>query len=198
MTPHELQPLSAFLGQKMQLGYVVADMDAALRYWSETFKVGPFVVIEESVGDRRFMHRGRQSDVRMSVAFSYFGDVQVEFISQHNDAPSPYTEFLAGGRTGGLHHLAFWPPDYAGACAELEKHGFAEVCTIEMQDGTKNVSYYNGPAHLGTMIEIVPYTPARAKYFGGVKALAENWDGSRPIRRYKDRAAYMASADCPA
>ena len=197
ITP-EMKNLTSFLGQKMQLGYVVADLDAALRFWTEALKVGPFVVIEDSLGDRRFMHRGQPSDVRMSVAFSYFGDVQIEFITQQNSAPSPYTEFLSIAPAGGLHHLAFWPQDYAQACQELERRGFDEVCTIEMTDGTKNVSYYSGPVHLGTMIEVVPLTPARTKYFGGVKALVEEWDGSRPIRRYANRAEFMASPDCRA
>ena len=114
ITP-EMKNLSSFLGQKMQLGYVVADLDAALRFWTEALKVGPFVVIEDSLGDRRFMHRGQPSEVRMSVAFSYFGDVQIEFITQQNSAPSPYTEFLSIAPAGGLHHLAFWPQDYAQA-----------------------------------------------------------------------------------
>jgi len=191
----EVKHLSSFLGQRMQLGYVVADLDAALRFWTEVLQVGPFVVIEESLGDRQFLHRGRPSDVRMSVAFSYLGDVQIEFIAQSNRAPSPYVEFLSSGREG-LHHLGFWPQDYPQACEELERHGFTEVCSIKMSDGTKNVSYYSGPAHLGAMIEVVPFTPARAKYFGGIKALAETWDGSRPIRRYSTRDEFIASPDC--
>ena len=192
----ELKHLPSFLGQKMQLGYVVADLDAAMRFWIDAFNVGPFVVFEEALGDRRFMHRGRQSDVKMSIAFSYFGDVQIEFISQSNDAPSTYTEFLAGGRAGGLHHLGFWPKDYPEACRELERLGFIEVTSVEMPDGTKNVSYFEGPAHLGTMVEVVPYTPARAKYFGSIRAMADNWDGTRPIRRYANRAEFLASPDC--
>lgn len=186
--------IQSFLGKRMQLGYVVKDLDSALRHWTEVLGVGPFVVIEEALGDRRFVHRGRASDVRMSVAFSYVDDVQIEFITQSNDAPSPYTEFFESGREG-LHHLAFWPQDYPEACRRLEESGYAEVCSVQMQDGTKNVSYFSGPAHFGAMLEVVPLTPHRARYFGGVKALVERWDGSRPIRRFRTREDFVASSD---
>jgi hypothetical protein len=194
----EFRHLQSYLGPKMQLGYVVADMDAALRFWVDAFDVGPFIVLEEPLGDRRFIHRGRQSDVKMSVACSYFADVQVEFISQSNDAPSTYREFLSGGRAGGLHHIGFWPQDYAQACMKLERHGFTEVTSIEMPDGTRNASYFEGPAHLGAMVEVVPSTPARASYFASIRAAAASWDGTRPIRRYANRAEFLASTDCKA
>lgn len=187
-------PFPSFLGQRTQLGIIVADLDESLRFWTGTMKVGPFIVIEESLGDRKFVHRGKVSPVDMSIAYSYFGDTQVEIIVQNNSAPSPYTEFLASGGQG-LHHLAFWPEDYEGACRELDRAGFEEVCSIQTADGVKNVSYYSGPKHLGAMIEIVPLTPARKEYFGVMKRLAESWDGQRPVRRYKTRAEFLASPD---
>jgi hypothetical protein len=186
--------LRSFLGQKMQLGFVVRDMDAALRSWSDDLNVGPFVMFEESLGDRKFIHRGRESDVRFAIAFGYIGDVQVEVISPTNSAPSPYQEFFEQGREG-LHHLAFWPKNYEAACAELERAGFDEVCRIVTGDGIKNVSYYASPSYLGLMLEVVPMTDARATYFGAIKALADAWDGTRPLRKFKSRAEFLASPE---
>jgi catechol 2,3-dioxygenase-like lactoylglutathione lyase family enzyme len=37
-----------FLRDGTQLTYVVSDLDAALRFWTDVMKVGPFVVIEDS------------------------------------------------------------------------------------------------------------------------------------------------------
>jgi len=37
-------------------------------------------------------------------------------------------------------------------------------------------------------------TPLRKRFLGGIKALADNWDGSRPVRRYADRRIH-SSAD---
>src|SRR5437588_482155 len=85
-------------GNYMQLGHVVSDMDAALAYWTEVMGVGPFVVLDTSVGDRQFFHRGKLSAVNFSIAISYMGEVMIELIMPLNSEPSPYSEFLGSGR----------------------------------------------------------------------------------------------------
>jgi catechol 2,3-dioxygenase-like lactoylglutathione lyase family enzyme len=184
----------AFLGERMQVGMVVNDLDAALRYWTEVLEVGPWVVIEESLGDRQLFHRGEQSPVQMSLALSYVGETQVELITQTNDAPSPYREFLDEGREG-VHHIAFWPQDYETAVKELERRGFEEIMTVRTADGEKNVSYFRSPPVLGVMVEVVPLTQARRAYYSAIEALARTWDGDRPIRRYRTRPDFLASQD---
>ncbi|MNL33862.1 hypothetical protein D3C87_1557960 [compost metagenome] len=186
----------------MQLSFVVADLHEGLRFWTETMRVGPFVVIENSLADRRFIHRGQPSPIEMSIAFSYAGDVQIELISQKNAAPSPYTEFLGAGRQG-LHHLGFWPADCESACSQLMSRGFEEVCSIDASNANPGarVRYLEGPAHLGVMYEIAPMTAERATYFAAIRRLAAGWDGSRPVRSYPSRAAFLESDDyravCP-
>ena len=187
--------LTAFLGRRTQLAFVVKDLDTALRYWTETLKVGPFVVIERSVGNRRVVHRGVETDMDMSLAFAYMGDVQIELVHQTNDAPSPYKEFTESGREG-LHHIAFWPEDFEGACSHLEAAGFTEITSFLTADGTRNVAYYDTPEFIGAMVEIVPMTPTRTAYFGRIQRLCETWDGTtRPVRRFVDREAFLASGE---
>jgi hypothetical protein len=123
------------------------------------------------------------------------GDTQIEVICQTNAAPSPYAEFLQSGRQG-LHHLAFWPDDFDASCLALERMGCEQVCSIHAITGPGKVNYYTGPSHLGLMLEIAPMTADRARYFGGIQALAQHWDGTRPIRAFRSRAEYMASDDC--
>lgn len=191
----DIKHLRDLLGPELQLSFVVKDLDAALKFWTEDMGIGPFVVFEQSLGDRRFVHRGKVSDVRMSVALSYRGDTQIEIITQSNSAPSMYSEFFAGGGEG-LQHIAFAAPDYEQACRKFEELGFEEISSIQMPDGTKNVSYFKGPKHLGVMVEVVPMTPARRIYYGRIKTLASSWDGTRPIRRFRDSAEFLASEEC--
>ena len=194
MTASSIFP-TGFLGQKTQLAFVVRDLDATLKYWTEVLKVGPFCVIETSRGDRRIVHRGQDTAMDMELAFAYMGDIQIEIVHQTNDAPSPYKEFLdAGGE--GMHHIAFWPEDFHGACAHLEGLGFKTVTEFFMSDGERNVAYYETPGAVGTMVEIVPMTPARTAYFSRMQRLCQTWDGvTRPIRRFADRAAFLASGE---
>src|SRR5689334_12185843 len=104
--------LVGLLGKKMQISYVVRDLDAALHFWTDRLKVGPFVVIEHAAADRVVVYRGRRTSVKMSLAFSYVNDVQIELITASSLDPSPWTDFLAGGQEG-LHHMGFWPENYA-------------------------------------------------------------------------------------
>lgn len=182
-----------YLGERVQLAFVVKDMDAAVKYWTETLKVGPFVVMETSRGDRKVYYRGVETLTDFSIAFAYMGDVQIELIKPINDHPSAYKDFLDSGREG-LHHIAYWPQDFGAACDRLEADGFKELASIRTADGERNVMYYETPPHIGTVIEIVPLTKARAAYFGRIQRLSQTWDGvTRPIRRFADRPAFLAS-----
>jgi hypothetical protein len=184
-----------FLGERVQLAFLVRDMDAAVKYWTETLRIGPFVVIEKSRGDRDIFYRGKPTATDFAVAFAYMGDVQIEFIQPTDDEPSIYKEFLDSGREG-FHHLAYWPSDFEGACAHLEANGFSEIGSVRMKDGTLNVAYYETPGQVGTIIELVPLTADRAAYFGRIQRLSQTWDGvTRPVRRFVDRAAFLASGE---
>jgi hypothetical protein len=186
--------LDTVLGKAMQMSYVVADMEEAMRFWSEELKAGPFVVIEQAADDRIVSYRGRRTRVKMRLAFTYVGNIQIELISAACPDPTPWTDFLSSGREG-LHHLGFWPDDYEEACSILTKLGFTPECTIETENGATSANYFGSPPHMGIMVELAPNTPARNRYFGGIKALSENWDGSRPIRSYKTREHYLASME---
>jgi catechol 2,3-dioxygenase-like lactoylglutathione lyase family enzyme len=193
--PNPLSRVQGFLGKRVQLAFVVTDLDATLKYWTEVLGVGPFVVIESSKGDRKVIHRGQETQMDMELAFAYMGDIQIEIVHQTNDEPSTYKEFTDQGLTG-MHHIAFWPQEFDEACAHLEANGFAEVTSFYMADGTRNVAYYQAPGAVGALVEIVPMTPARTAYFSRIQRLCENWDGvTRPVRRFADRAAFLASGE---
>jgi catechol 2,3-dioxygenase-like lactoylglutathione lyase family enzyme len=187
-------PALAFLGERIQVAFVLDDFEPALRYWTETLKVGPFVVIENALDGRTVTFRGERTDMNMALAFAYVGDVQIEFVQPTNDAPSPFREFLTCGRKG-LHHIAYWPADFEGACVYLERNGFDEICSIARSDGGRDVVYYEPPDFFGTIVELVPWTPFRGEYFGRIQQLSVDWDGSRPVRRFGSRAAFLESSE---
>ena len=186
---------TCFLGKRVQLGFVVKDLDATLRYWTEVLKVGPFVVMETSRGNRRVVFRGVETKVDWQLAFAYMGDVQIEFICPTNDEPSPYNEFLNSGHEG-LNHIAYWPENFEAACTYLEAHGFKDMCSFYEMNGTRNVVYYETPGTIGSIVEVVPLTAERSAYFGRIQRLSQTWDGvTRPVRRFADRAAFLASGE---
>ncbi|ANI80133.1 VOC family protein [Sphingobium sp. EP60837] len=187
--------LPSLVGKDMQLSYVVPDIDEAMRFWTTQLEVGPFVVIEDAAADRVVVYRGRRTRVKMSLAFAYVAEMQIELISATSSDPSPWTDFLQSGRQG-LHHLGFWPEDYDHSVLALEQMGFVRECSIETVDGSVSSNYFSGPPYFGVWVELAPNTPTRNNYFAGIKALSERWDGSRAIRRFKSRDEFLASDDC--
>ena len=98
-----------------QLAYVVRDLDAALKYWTEVLKVGPFFRFDHCpLLDQRYY--GKPSNTDVTLALGNSGDLQIELIYQHNDEPSVYKEFLDAGRVG-VHHFGMMPVDYQATCA---------------------------------------------------------------------------------
>lgn len=184
--------LPTFLGDRIQLAFVISELDSALKFWTETLKIGPFVVIENSVAGRTVVHRGERTPMNTTLAFSYLGDIQIELVCPEDDHPSPFNEFLNSGRQG-LQHIAFWPENFEEARVDLEAHGFVEACSMYLPDGSRNVCYYDAPSEIGTMIEIVPLTEDRRAYFSRIQKLARDWDGARPVRRFKSREEFLAS-----
>ncbi|MBB3526990.1 VOC family protein [Rhizobium sp. BK456] len=185
----------AFLGTSFQISYVVRDLEASIRLFTDKLQTGPFVVIEDAASDRMIEYRGAQSKVGLSLAFSYANDVQIELISVHGNGSSPWADFLNEGREG-LHHLGFWPENYEESCEKLEAIGFTRDCAIKTTDGAISSIYFKAPASLGHFIELAPNTAGRVRYFQGIKALSQAWDGDRPVRRYITREEYLSSADC--
>ncbi|HWR70018.1 MAG TPA: VOC family protein, partial [Dehalococcoidia bacterium] len=88
------QPKSSIrLPKVSQLGYVVADIERACKYYESTLGIGPFCPpFEVDMSGATF--KGNAVQTKIKVAFVQSGDVQIELI-QPLDGNNPYTEYLA-------------------------------------------------------------------------------------------------------
>lgn len=84
-----------------QVGVVVKDLDTAMKYYTSSFGIGPFRVIESSFTDMTLY--GKPADFKIKMAFADMGPVSLELI-QVIKGPTIYEEFLVN-RGEGLHHL---------------------------------------------------------------------------------------------
>ena len=161
-----------------QLAYVVRDLDAALKYWTEVLKVGPFFKFDHCPLLNQ-QYRGRPSNVDVTLALGNSGALQIELIYQHNDAPSVYKEFLDAGRVG-VHHFGMMPVDYRATCEEYRKRGHeaAFVCTV----GGSELTYFDTVATVGHYIELWDNSDVFKGLFKMVEDAAIGWDGKNPIR----------------
>jgi hypothetical protein len=180
-------------GAAVQLGHLVRDIHGAMRIWTDTFRVGPFVLVED-VRLAEASYRGVPTDIRLSVALSYLGDLQIELIQQLNESPSPYQDFLADGREG-LHHLAFWPEDFDGVCRDLAESGLGPVYAVRPDGQAKPTLYFSDPGGLGNMVEIIEATPGKRQVYAAISALARTWNGSAPVRRVANFADILGATE---
>ena len=167
-----------------QWGIVVPDIELAMRHWIDVFNVGPFLHIRNiRPHEHEATYRGRPTDVRITVAFSYFGETQLEIIQQLNDSPSPYRDFLAAGRSG-IQHIGFWSETYDEAFQKLVTDGFTPAYTARMRGVEKVTTYFDDPGAVGVMVELSQSTPRKTQLFGAMAEKVRRWDGKDPIRRF--------------
>jgi catechol 2,3-dioxygenase-like lactoylglutathione lyase family enzyme len=177
--------MSRIFGGTRQLAMVVRDADAAMRSWAERLGVGPFVCLRKIRFDN-YHYRGRISPAPIvTLCFAQSGDLQIEIIQQHNDAPSAYTEFLSSGREG-CQHIAAWYADRAGydrAHAAALAQGFTLVHQGEGGDQHARFAYFETGLPGDLMFEIAEaLIPGVCELTAMVKTLAADWDGCDPVR----------------
>ncbi|MEY8827683.1 VOC family protein [Sedimentitalea sp. XS_ASV28] len=175
--------MSTLLGPIRQLGYIVDDIEAGIKYWSEVMGVGPWFY-NSQVPIEDYLYDGQSYRPYNSVALANSGEMQVELIQTRNDVPSMYQDFKDKGLRG-LQHVAFWTTQYDDDLAMMIGRGF----TLKMS-GRVGVNgrfaYFAEEYHPGTVIELSEVMGPKGKMFGMIRAASEGWDGSDPIRPFPD------------
>jgi hypothetical protein len=173
--------MSRIFGPVRQNGYVVRDIEGALRHWTRVLGVGPFFYFEQ-VPIQDFRYHGAPSPLAVSIALANSGPLQIELIQQRNDAPSSYRDFLAAGHEG-LQHVACWTTSFDEAMERVHKLGYevAQSGTIGGPNG--RFVYLGTEGHPGTMLELSEVSGAKGRFFEHVAEVAKTWDGSEPVRR---------------
>ncbi len=173
--------MSILLGGTRQIGYVVRDIEKAMKQWSETLGVGPWFYKEE-VGTTEFRYQGQPSrPPRLSIALANSGDLQIELIQQRDNAPSLYLDSLnKGGECA--QHIAFWTLDnFDPYCEHLLRHGYSEGHGGRM--GLRGrFAYFVHPDLPSAMIEVSELKGGKGEYFDEIRKAGQSWDGSAPIR----------------
>jgi hypothetical protein len=178
--------MSNLLGPIRQLGYVVDDIEAGMKHWSEVMGVGPWFY-NPRVPIQDYTYDGERYEPHNSVALANSGDMQVELIQIRNDVPSMYRDFREKGLRG-LQHVAFWTTDYDADLAKMLARGF----TVKMSGCVgKNgrFAYFSEQDHPGTCIELSEVLGPKGKMFDLIRDSSVNWGGTDPIRPFPDLSA---------
>ena len=126
-------------------------------------------------------HRGRAAEFDHSSAYGQGGDVMIEFISQHGDAPSALRDMYAASERG-IHHVATFVPDVRAAAAGYAARGFELALEARTTTGVE-FTIVDTRALFGHMIELYEPGAGLAKFYEFVRKASLDWDGSEAVRR---------------
>jgi hypothetical protein len=173
--------MSRIFGKVCQNGYVVRDIEAAMKHWTEVLGVGPFYYIERVHMDW-FRYRGADSPApECSIALANTGDLQIELIQQHDTARSMYRDFTERGREG-LQHMSYWTTNYEEDFTRFLNLGYRVGQEGQIGGPQGRFAYFDTETHPGTIIEISDISGPKGQFFQRIREAAATWDGTRPIR----------------
>ncbi len=115
------------------------------------------------------------------MVLGHWGDMQIELIRQHNDAPSIYKAWRDAGHEG-LHHVCILVDDMDAARRATTEAG-ATVAQEGKLAGGGEVIYVDTGGGPGTMVEILKSGPGGRELFAMIRNAARNWDGRDPVRK---------------
>lgn len=168
----------ALFGPVKQWGFLVKDIDAAMRCWVDQLGVGPWWGYRNVRLQSEF--KGVSAEVVMHVALGYQNGVQIELIQQVNDVLSPYRAFYDTELAQALHQLAYIVPDLDAAVAKGLAAGLREHGLLQSPAG--RFVYLDSPAMSGLVVELMQTDPNFLEAYASCSKLAETWDGSEPFR----------------
>lgn len=172
--------MSRIFGPIMQNGYIVRDLDRAMKHWTEVMGVGPFFVTTK-IPFVECLYRGAACNIDLAVAISFSGDLQIELVEQKNESPSVYRDHLQ--RFGeGLHHAGVLSDQYDADIARLAAQGFTAVQQGRITSGMRFAYLDSDRGFPGAMIELIESSPGMRRFLDRVKTQAREWDGRDPVR----------------
>lgn len=158
-----------------QIGFVVENLDASIRHWSDAMGLGPWTVFRNvSMQSQCY---GRTGTVMIDVAMAYQENTQIELIELKNDGPCPYRD-EAGTLLVGMHHIAWLTDNLEATVDGALKDGMKLV--FHADNAATKVAYLEAPGEKGVLFEFIEGEGTRQLFIEG-RAAAKTWDGSNPI-----------------
>jgi methylmalonyl-CoA/ethylmalonyl-CoA epimerase len=168
------------LGEPHHYAYVVEDIEATVNRLVDQLGAGPFFLIER-VPVENVRSGGEPAEFVHSSAFGYCGDGAVELMEAISLSPERVASAFADPRPR-IQHVAYVvpPTEVADVRRSLDERGLPQYLSSQL--GEVETTLHDASAVLGHDIEIHADNEGLRGFFGMVRAGAEGWDGSEPLR----------------
>lgn len=164
----------------VQVAYHVPDPAAAAARCARDYGWGPFFLLEH-IALASCRYRDRPGEFDHTSAYGQAGDLMVELITQHGDAPSALRDLYAAHESG-IHHVAHFVDSLPAALAEFRGRGLAIALEARTATGV-DFAMVDTSATLGHMLELYEGSAELKRFYSYVRHKADGWDGSNPVRR---------------
>jgi hypothetical protein len=160
-----------------QMAFLVDALEPTIESWHAQTGAGPFFVIPHfSFQDARY--KGTPSDLDISIALGYCGDIMIELIVCHGLGPSPFVHLIDQPKPI-LHHIARLTEDFSATLARLPTADF----TATFPPSTR-MAYVDTRATIGCFTEIIANTPELTGMQVAMRAATQGWDGTAVMRSF--------------
>ena len=168
------------LGEPHHCAYVVDDIEATVSRLVDQLGAGPFFLIE-NVPLEKVLSRGEPAEFVHNSAFGYCGGGAIELMEVRSLAPERVQKAFSGPRPR-IHHVAYVlpPTEVADLRSSLDDRGLTEYLSSQL--GEVETTLHDASAALGHDIEIHVESEGLRDFFEMVRAGADGWDGSEPLR----------------
>jgi hypothetical protein len=168
------------LGEPHHYAYVVDDIEATVSRLVDQLGAGPFFLIE-NVPLENVLSRGEPAEFVHNSAFGYCGGGAIELMEVLSLAPERVQKGFSGPRPR-THHVAYVvpPTEVADLRSSLDDRGLTEYLSSQL--GKVETTLHDASAALGHDIEIHVESEGLRDFFKMVRAGADGWDGSEPLR----------------
>ncbi|MDV7353113.1 VOC family protein [Rhodococcus oxybenzonivorans] len=145
--------MSLVTGPIFQICWVVEDLDAAERHFTDQFGVAKWLRLPNvHFGPDHCTYRGEPADYVVHVSLGYAGGQQLELIEPVSGR-NLYVEQLE--RSGpGMHHVAWVPDDFEATLAEAASRGLPIVQQGRFEGVGMEFAYLDG-GPLGGYVELM-------------------------------------------
>ena len=158
----------------IQNAYYVADLDLAITRFHDLWDLGPFFV-RRHIGLENVLYRGEPAALDISAAYTQAGDIMIELVTQHNDAPSIFRDRFAAHESG-FHHVALDFGDHDSQVESFNSRGFESVTSFRTNEG-RGATYLDTFELLGHATEIYIVNDSLRALYAKVRDAASTWDG---------------------
>ena len=162
-----------YRSQIIQNAYYVPDIDEAITQMHSLWGIGPFFV-RRHIPLENVRYKGASSELDISAAYVQCGELMVELVTQHNNAPSIFRDMYAPNERG-FHHVALAFGDHDREVAHFNALGFESVTSFRTAEG-RGATYIDTRALLGHATEVYIVNDSLKALYEQVRRAAEHWD----------------------